>query len=119
MGFHDHPILAIQAAYGSGKTVIGAFIAATFAHSRQLVIVTTTTNIAYAQIRDTLLRLTEFRHLPLHRFVADSALVDGAPTTPVDLRIILRPLTEDYGDKMEEEDVDCCQSYINGRAVQS
>ncbi|XGW34069.1 hypothetical protein V3C99_018103 [Haemonchus contortus] len=48
------PILAIQAAFGTGKTVVGALIAArTFSKFQERVIATTSTNTAVAQLTDT------------------------------------------------------------------
>ncbi|XGW34683.1 hypothetical protein V3C99_018573, partial [Haemonchus contortus] len=89
MGLAGLPLLAIRAAYGSGKTVIGAFFAALLAE----------------------------RHLAVLRFVADSALADGVPTTPVDLHTVLKTLTDLYGDRMEERERERCQHYIERRRL--
>ncbi|XGW27637.1 hypothetical protein V3C99_007884 [Haemonchus contortus] len=56
MGDRHLPILAIQTAFGTGKTLIAAFIATrTYLATadQQLVIATTTTNSAAAQFMDT------------------------------------------------------------------
>ncbi|KAK5983716.1 hypothetical protein GCK32_007235 [Trichostrongylus colubriformis] len=84
MGTEYHAVMAIQAAYGIGKAVVGARIAARLAQPRQLVIATATTKVAVVQFTDTLLDLDEFDHLPILRFVPDPSLQEGAPTTPVD-----------------------------------
>ncbi|KAK5981702.1 hypothetical protein GCK32_014136 [Trichostrongylus colubriformis] len=87
-----------EAAYGTGKTVVGALIAArTYSNFKERVIATTTTNNAVAQFTDTLLGLDDFRHLDVLRYVSDSALVEGAPQTPIDLHNILKRLPEDFG----------------------
>ncbi|KAK5978665.1 hypothetical protein GCK32_018390 [Trichostrongylus colubriformis] len=67
MGMEEYPIMAIQAAYGTGKTVVGAVIAARLAQPGRLVIATATTNVAIAQFTDTLLGLDEYDHLPVLR----------------------------------------------------
>ncbi|XGW30777.1 hypothetical protein V3C99_009609, partial [Haemonchus contortus] len=63
LGTGDYPILAIQAAFGTGKTLVGAVIAARLASAGQQVIVTATTNVAVAQFTDTLLQLEDYNHL--------------------------------------------------------
>uniref|UniRef100_A0A0N4VSJ4 AAA_11 domain-containing protein n=1 Tax=Haemonchus placei TaxID=6290 RepID=A0A0N4VSJ4_HAEPC len=79
IGESRHPLLAIQAAFGTGKTVVGALLAARLAAPGQLVIATATTNVAVAQFTDTLLKLDDIRHLSILRFVADTSLQEGAP----------------------------------------
>ncbi|VDO66832.1 unnamed protein product [Heligmosomoides polygyrus] len=80
MGLSNHPILVIQAAYGSGKTVIGAYLAAQIAATDQnFVIVTATTNVACAQFTETLLHLDDYRRdgrrlLEILLFNPDAAL---------------------------------------------
>ncbi|KAK5970689.1 hypothetical protein GCK32_015979 [Trichostrongylus colubriformis] len=93
-GLTELPILALQAAYGSGKTIIGAFLAALLVERGNSVVVTATTNVACAQFTETLLRLDDYRTIPILRFVADSALVEGAPTTSVDLHTVLKTLVD-------------------------
>nr|CDJ93591.1 Hypothetical protein CBG22588 [Haemonchus contortus] len=112
-----HPIFAIQAAYGTGKTVIGAFIAARLSVPGELVIATATTNVAIAQFTETLLRLDEFSHLPILRFVADSALQEGAPRTPVDLHTILQSLLSRYSDGLHPQDIRRLRRYTRGRRL--
>nr|CDJ89101.1 unnamed protein product [Haemonchus contortus] len=109
------PILAIQAAFGTGKTVVGALIAArTFSKFQKRVIATTSTNTAVAQFTDTLLRLDEYRNIHILRYVSDSALMEGAPQTPIDLHTILKRLPVDYADKLFEEALQTCRKYKRG-----
>ncbi|WKX90755.1 hypothetical protein Q1695_009530 [Nippostrongylus brasiliensis] len=119
MGDTDVPLLAIQAAFGTGKTVVGALIAARLATNSPdtLVIAMAVTNGAVAQFTDTLLRLAEFRHLNVLRFVADTALMEGCPRTSVDLHTILTQLAETYKDKLSEEDLGRCRAYASGRQL--
>ncbi|WKY11565.1 hypothetical protein Q1695_003274 [Nippostrongylus brasiliensis] len=106
------------AAFGTGKTVIGAFLAARiFRTQRSTVIATTTTNTAVAQFTDTLLRLDDERNLDVLRFVCDSALLDGTPTTPVDIHTVLKRLADDYGHRMSDEAVRICRRYKRGREL--
>ncbi|VDO82681.1 unnamed protein product [Heligmosomoides polygyrus] len=101
MGLSNHPIVVIQAAYRSGKTVVGPFLAVQIAAAAQnLVIVTATLNVAFLQ------------------FVADSVLAEGAPRTRVDLHTILPSLVELYVDKLEAEKVHRCQIYNDGGRLQ-
>ncbi|KAK5968302.1 hypothetical protein GCK32_022915 [Trichostrongylus colubriformis] len=84
------PILAIQAAFGTGKTVVAALIAARLSSTERILVATATTDVAVAQLTDTLLRLNEYRsRLRVLRFVADTAIREGAPTTAVDLHPIV------------------------------
>ncbi|VDO73810.1 unnamed protein product [Heligmosomoides polygyrus] len=118
MGLSKQPILVIQAAYGFGKTVTGAYLAAQIAAAGQnFVIVTATMNVACAQFTEALRRLDDHRRLPVLRFVADSALADGIPTTPVDINTILQSLVERYGDRMEVDEAHHCQVYSDGRRL--
>ncbi|VDO20799.1 unnamed protein product [Haemonchus placei] len=120
MGLAGLPLLAIQAAYGSGKTVTGAFLAALLAERQSFVIVTATTNVACAQFTDprtSILRLDDYSHLAVLRFVADSALADGVPTTKVDLHTVLKTLTDLYSDRMQERERERCQHYIKRRRL--
>ncbi|WKX91082.1 hypothetical protein Q1695_009709 [Nippostrongylus brasiliensis] len=119
MGDIDTPILAIQAAFGTGKTVVGALIAARLATAdpEAIIVAMATTNGAVAQFTDTLLRLTDYRHLNVLRFVSDSALSDGCPQTAVDLHNILRQLPRDYRDQLSEAEFHTCQNYASCRQL--
>nr|CDJ93456.1 unnamed protein product [Haemonchus contortus] len=112
IGEHRLPILAIQAAFGTGKTVLGALIAGrTFSKFQERVIATTSTNTEVAQSTDTLLRLDEYRNIDILRYVSDSVLIEGAPQTPIDLHTILKRLPVDYADKLSEEALQTCRKY--------
>ncbi|KIH52452.1 hypothetical protein ANCDUO_17446 [Ancylostoma duodenale] len=117
MGSVDHPVVAIQAAYGTGKTVVGALLAGRLANPRHLIVATATTNTAVAQFTDTLLKLSDFRHLNILRFVSDSALADGAPTTEADLHVILKGLSTNYGDRLWAGEQSLCDTYARGREL--
>ncbi|VDO52415.1 unnamed protein product [Haemonchus placei] len=112
------PILAIQAAFGTSKTVIGALIAArTFSDFSERVIATTSTNTAVAQFTDTLLRLDDYNHLDILRYVSDAALIEGAPQTPIHLHTILKQLPENYADALSPESLETCLKYKRGREL--
>ncbi|XGW21519.1 hypothetical protein V3C99_004464, partial [Haemonchus contortus] len=117
LGTEDYPILAIQAAFGTGKTLVGAAIAARLASAGQQVIVTATTNVAVAQFTDTLLQLGGYNHLHILRFLCDSALMEGAPTTDVDLHHILKSLLTNYSDSISDKETDHLTTYSRGREL--
>ncbi|EPB67806.1 hypothetical protein ANCCEY_13099 [Ancylostoma ceylanicum] len=117
LGGEEHPVLAIQAAYGTGKTVVGALLAARLANPGHIIVATATTNTAVAQFADTLLSLSEYRHLNILRFVSDSALVEGAPTTDVDLHVILKGLSANYANQLRAGEESLCESYARGREL--
>ncbi|VDP13483.1 unnamed protein product [Heligmosomoides polygyrus] len=113
-----HPVMGIQAAYGTGKTIIGALIAARAARSSgALVIVISTTNTAVAQFADTIMRLDEFKDIRVIRFISDTALMEGAPTTPMDLPAVLKELHEDKKLPLSPGDRSMCKNYQKGRAI--
>ncbi|EYC08964.1 hypothetical protein Y032_0063g3456 [Ancylostoma ceylanicum] len=108
-GDQDCPLLAIQAAFGTGKTVVGALITARVAAATgSTVIATATTNTAVAHFTDTLLRLNGYHDLPIMHFVPDSALVEGAPRTSVDLDILLKRTVTDFADVLSPDNFDKC-----------
>ncbi|VDO04881.1 unnamed protein product [Haemonchus placei] len=120
MGDRHLPILAIQAAFGTGKTLIAALIAIrTYLATadQQQVIATTTTNTAAAQFTDTALSIDAASTVNILRYVSDSALVEGAPQTPVDLHVILKRLPDDYGDRLAPSALDTCVKYKRGREL--
>ncbi|XGW33794.1 hypothetical protein V3C99_017889, partial [Haemonchus contortus] len=68
------PLVAIQAAFGTGKTLVGAITAALLSgDSETIVIVTTSTNAAAAQFTDTLLSLEDFPQMRVVRHISDTA----------------------------------------------
>ncbi|VDO81608.1 unnamed protein product [Heligmosomoides polygyrus] len=67
-----HLVMGIQASYGTGKTIIGALIAACAARSTgALVVVIPTTNTAVAQFADTITRLHEYKDTTVVQFNSD------------------------------------------------
>nr|CDJ91015.1 Dsec\GM13241-PA [Haemonchus contortus] len=119
MGDRGFPLLAIQAAFGTGKTLIAALIAIRtyLADAPNRVIATTTTNTAAAQFTDTTLSIDAASEMNVLRYVSDSALVEGAPRTPVDLHVILKRLPEDYGDHLSPAALATCLKYKRGREL--
>nr|CDJ84762.1 unnamed protein product [Haemonchus contortus] len=67
MGEGRFPLPATQAALGTGKTLVGALIAARHATPGELVIAIATTNAAVAQFTETLLSLDEYRYATRRR----------------------------------------------------
>ncbi|XGW10416.1 hypothetical protein V3C99_012144 [Haemonchus contortus] len=83
----NEPIVATQAAFGTGKTMVGAIIAAFIASRPQsIVVVTATNNAAVAQFTETLLSLDDFAHLEVLRYLSDIAASDNLYPTEVDLK---------------------------------
>lgn len=78
-----------------------------------LILATATTNTAVAQSTDTVLRLSDLRHLNMLRFVSDSALAGGAPTPSV----ILKGLSTNYGDRLWEVEQSLYDTYTQGREL--
>ncbi|RCN41055.1 hypothetical protein ANCCAN_13001 [Ancylostoma caninum] len=117
LGVSQLPVVAIQAAFGTGKTVVGALIAAQFAAERGIpVIVTATTNAAVAQFTETILSLDTYRNLAIVRYVSDTAATENLTPTPVDLNEILKNLGDDYVDEIEDpEEIELCQEFKEGR----
>ncbi|XGW14950.1 hypothetical protein V3C99_000886 [Haemonchus contortus] len=112
------PIMAIQGAFGTGKTFVGALAAArTFTLSNEYVIATTSTNTAVAHFTDMLLRLDDYKHLNILRYVSDAALMEGTPQTPVDLHTILKDLPDIYGTVLSPNDYATCRKYQRGREL--
>uniref|UniRef100_A0A7I4YEP8 AAA_12 domain-containing protein n=1 Tax=Haemonchus contortus TaxID=6289 RepID=A0A7I4YEP8_HAECO len=112
------PVIAIQGAFGTGKTFVGALAAArTFTLSNEYVIATTSTNTAVAHFTDMLLRLDDYKHLNILRYVSDSALMEGTPQTPVDLHTILKDLPDIYGTVLSPNDYATCRKYQRGREL--
>ncbi|XGW34372.1 hypothetical protein V3C99_018332 [Haemonchus contortus] len=85
--------------------------------NQERVIATTSTNTAVAQFTDTLLLLDEYRNIDILRYVSDSALIEGAPQTPIELHTILKRLPVDYANKLSEEALQTCRKYKKGRAL--
>ncbi|CAJ0610543.1 unnamed protein product [Cylicocyclus nassatus] len=116
LGLSRYPIVAIQAAFGTGKTVVGALIAALLTRASCPVIVTATTNAAVAQFAETLLALNNPELVPV-RYLSDSAASDNTNPTPVDLNTLLANLEAEHGGQMTEEEITLCRDYRDGRRV--
>ncbi|CAJ0610562.1 unnamed protein product [Cylicocyclus nassatus] len=118
LAFTGYPVVGIQAAFGTGKTVIGALLAAHLCKANISVIVTSTTNAAVAQFAETFLALDDFNDVPMVRYVSDSATAaENAYTTPSDLNVILKGLGEKYEAKMTSTERNRCHEFKEGRDV--
>ncbi|KIH55244.1 hypothetical protein ANCDUO_14601, partial [Ancylostoma duodenale] len=116
LGVSELPVVAIQAAFGTGKTVVGSLIAAHLAIERRIpVIVTATTNAAVAQFTETILSLDDYPDLAVVRYVSDTAVAENLTRTPVDLNEILKNLGDNFADELEEKDKQLCQDFKEGR----
>ncbi|XGW34364.1 hypothetical protein V3C99_018324 [Haemonchus contortus] len=99
----NEPIVAIQAAFGTGKTTVGAIIEALIAtRPPSIVVVTATTNAAVAQFTETLFSLDDFAHLEVLRCLSDTAVSDNLFPTEVDLNVVLKSLGDRYEAQLDE-----------------
>ncbi|KIH56783.1 hypothetical protein ANCDUO_13037 [Ancylostoma duodenale] len=115
LGVRELSVVAIQAAFGTCKTVVGSLIAAHLAIERRIpVIVTATTNAAVAQFTETILSLDDYPDLVVVRYVSGTALAENLTRTPVDLNEILKYLGDNFADKLEEKDKQLCQDFKEG-----
>ncbi|VDO46017.1 unnamed protein product [Haemonchus placei] len=111
------PLVAIQAAYGTGKTLVGSLIAALASvNFSNIIVVTTSTNAAVAQFTETLLSLN-FAHLNIVRHISDTAAADNQIPTPVDLGKILRTLGNDYQKQLSHEEFQTCYQFHEYREI--
>ncbi|KAL6730202.1 hypothetical protein Aduo_001190 [Ancylostoma duodenale] len=117
LGTSTLPIVGIQAAFGTGKTVVGAIIAARRAHAGKRVVMMASTNAAVAQFTQTLLSLTAYRHLNVLRFVSDAAAQENLTPTPVDMNQILMSLGDEFDAELIEEEKALCRKFKAGRSV--
>ncbi|WKX97745.1 hypothetical protein Q1695_013429 [Nippostrongylus brasiliensis] len=118
VGSRNLPILAIQGGFATGKTVIGALLAARIhINQKSTVVAITTTNPGVAQFTETFLHLDEYRELNVLRYVGDSALMEGTPQTAVDIHTVLKRLADDYGHLMDSKALGLCRRYKRGRGV--
>ncbi|WKX97482.1 hypothetical protein Q1695_013277 [Nippostrongylus brasiliensis] len=118
LGVSDYPVVGIQAAFGTGKTMIGACVAKLLVQHGHRVIVTASTNVAVAQIAESLLGLDGVQELPLCRYIAETiAFDDSVPLTPVDMHEVLKSFAERYRDALEEHVLAQCRRFRDGRLV--
>uniref|UniRef100_A0A7I4YL56 AAA_12 domain-containing protein n=1 Tax=Haemonchus contortus TaxID=6289 RepID=A0A7I4YL56_HAECO len=118
LGCSNEPIVGIQAAFGTGKTLIGAIIAALSSDSpNTTVIVTTSTNAAVAQFTDTLLSLGDFSHLRVVRHISDSAAADNRTPTDADLGKILKTLGDTFYDQLDFDERVICTDFRDHRQL--
>lgn len=118
LGLKGAPIAAIKAAFGTDETVIGAFVAGLLvSRDKGPVIVTASSNHAVAHFANTLLALNDFAKFNLMRFVSESAFLDDAPATSVDINEILKNLGLSFSDTLFREERDVCERYRRGRLL--
>ncbi|KAK5975184.1 hypothetical protein GCK32_015656, partial [Trichostrongylus colubriformis] len=118
LGLANHPIAEIQAAVGTGKTVLGAIIAGLLVQRKQgPLIVTATTNNAVAHFANTMLSIEEFRNVRLLRYLSEAAFLDESPSTPVNIHEILKSLPNDFGESLNEEQRELRSRYRRGRLI--
>ncbi|EYC10933.1 hypothetical protein Y032_0053g2377 [Ancylostoma ceylanicum] len=111
------PNVSIQAAFGRGKTVVCAIIAARRVNAGKRVLVTAGTNAAVAQFAQTILSLTAYRHLRVLRFVSDTAAQDNLTPTPLDMNKILMSLDEEFDEQLTNDKRELCDRFTAGRTI--
>ncbi|CAJ0605849.1 unnamed protein product [Cylicocyclus nassatus] len=116
LAFSDLPIAAIQAAFGTGKTVVGALAAALIARKTP-VLVTASTNAAVAQFAETLLSLDNQNHLAVVRYLSDTAAAENNSPTSADLGELLKELGTRYAEQLTADELDLCSAFQSGREV--
>nr|CDJ83093.1 unnamed protein product [Haemonchus contortus] len=112
----NEPIVAIQVTFGTGKTMVGAIIAALIA-SRPPSIVVVTTNAAVARFTETLLSLDDFAHLEVLRYLSDTAASDNLYPTEVDLNVVLKSLVDRYEAQLDEAEKEFCRGFKEKREL--
>ncbi|CAJ0594893.1 unnamed protein product [Cylicocyclus nassatus] len=116
LGNSKYPLIAIQAAFGTGKTVVGACVAIRQALAGQRVIITASTNTAVAQFANTILEFGEAQQVGVTRFVAEAIAFDtDAPTTAVDLPEILKMIGTVFQRQLTRREKETCRIFTQGR----
>ncbi|EPB73009.1 hypothetical protein ANCCEY_07900 [Ancylostoma ceylanicum] len=115
LGNARYPIIGIQAAFGTGKTVVGAYIAVRHASRGQRVVVTASTNTAVSQFTETILSLDEFSHVGVVRFIAETIAFDDIATTAVDMHEVLKSLGSRFADRLSTSERRVCDRFTTGR----
>ncbi|XGW22874.1 hypothetical protein V3C99_005250 [Haemonchus contortus] len=114
----NEPIVAIQVAFGTGKTMVGDIIAALIAsRPPSIVVVTATTYAAVAQFTETLLSLDDFAHLEVLRYLSDTAASDNLYPTEVDLNVVLKSLGDRYEAQLDEAEKEFCRGFKEKREL--
>lgn len=104
LGNGRYPIIGIQAAFGTGKTVVGACIAVHQATRGQRVVVTASTNTAVAQFTETILSLDEYSSVGVVRFIIETIAFDDIATTSVDMHKVLKSPGTRFADRLSTSD---------------
>ncbi|CAJ0593507.1 unnamed protein product [Cylicocyclus nassatus] len=116
LGNSKYPLIAIQAAFGTRKTVVGACVAIRQALAGQRVIITVSTNTAVAQFANTILEFGEAQQVGVTRFIAEAIAFDtDAPTTAVDLPEILKMIGTVFQRQLTRRKKETCRIFTQGR----
>ncbi|KAL6723626.1 hypothetical protein Aduo_018609 [Ancylostoma duodenale] len=91
------PVVGIQAAFGTGKTVVGAIIAAGRSSADYIIVDRIPT--------------------PVLRFVSDAAEQENGTPTPVDMNRILMTLGEEFDAELTDEEKALCRKFKAGRTI--
>ncbi|CAJ0589340.1 unnamed protein product [Cylicocyclus nassatus] len=118
LGNSRYPLIALQAAFGPGKTVVGASIAIYQAQQGQRVIVTASTETAIAQFTNTLLGFAQANDVGVVRFVAETIAFDtDVPSTQVDLNEVLKRISTVYAPVLSRSERETCRRFAEGRIL--
>ncbi|EYB94992.1 hypothetical protein Y032_0165g49 [Ancylostoma ceylanicum] len=110
LGCAGYPIMAVDAIFGSGKTLVATVIAALC--SKERVILTGEKNEVIAQIAETLCSIREFRDKRVLRYVPIGNFCREQHTTPVDVDDVLKNLGEKFHDEIQSTaDRDICLKF--------
>ncbi|VDL80595.1 unnamed protein product [Nippostrongylus brasiliensis] len=106
------------AAFGTGKTVIGACIAALLVQRGHRIVITASTNVAVAQITETILGVDLAAGMPLCRFVAETVQYDeSVPRTAVDMNEVLKSFADRFRKVLSDALLNTCERYRRGRIL--
>ncbi|KAK6033018.1 hypothetical protein OSTOST_00767 [Ostertagia ostertagi] len=84
-----HPISSINAAFGTGKTLLAAIIAAHY----------------------------DFLEVRLLRYISETAFLDDAPATPADIHEILKSLGSQFDSALASSERMLCSRFSRGRTL--
>ncbi|VDK65272.1 unnamed protein product, partial [Cylicostephanus goldi] len=117
LGLGYYPIAAIYGPSGTGKTLVGALIAAGSAERGDTVVVTADNNYAVAQITETILSIDGIQNLGIVRYVSDTAATENNASTQVDLDSVLENLGDIYFDQLSAWELEMCRKFKQERMI--
>ncbi|KHJ92660.1 hypothetical protein OESDEN_07447 [Oesophagostomum dentatum] len=110
LGLAGNPVCAVQAVFGSGKSLIAAVMASMLKEEK--VVLTAGSNEAVAQIAEIFSAVRELRDIKVLRYVSLDTNWKNRRTTPVDLDEILKNLLRTYGEEIQlEKDREICRKF--------